>query len=630
MDSLTLIPIDYVMDALFVHEATPGHLGRFIQANDIACERLGYTREEFLQMSPGDIDDKTANIDIGPAIRALEAGETILFEQVHVTKNGQKIPVEIHARPVLWQGRPVVVSLVRDINARKRAENDLRVSEENFRAAFDQALVGQVIVSPDMRFLQVNQTFARMLGFTPSEIIGKSVASLTFSEDLTITNQAFAESLMGNESSYQLAKRYAHKDGHPVWVEISTVLLRNPDGTPKHFVTQVMDITQRRQTEDAIAQSQAHLEAEVQERTKQLQDSNAALQSFAYAASHDLREPLIKISAFGQRLEERYAPNLDAKGKQYLEIMQNASERMLRLIDDLLAYSRIGREANPRENVDTALVLKDVLSDLEVPLQESKAVIDIVGRFPVVEAHPTRIGQVFQNIISNAIKFCKPGTPPHIKITGSVQNGDGVIIFEDKGIGFDPQHADRIFTIFTRLHTRFEYPGTGIGLAICRRIVDQYGGSITGKGRPNKGAIFTIRLPTSQSPGRIHTMVIVDDHDVVRRGIEMAITKEKNIKIVGEAIDGKTALEIIESLKPDIVILDMNLPGGMDGKDIAQRITEVLPRTLIIGLSVGPHEIVGPLMIKAGARTYIKKDEPIRHLVEAIRRLLDESEDPNG
>lgn len=375
-----------------------------------------------------------------------------------------------------------------------KPKSEPQVEDEHFRLAFDHSLVGQAMVSPQGHFIRVNQNFADMLSWQPSDFIGRRVSDITHPDDIALTNNMFYETLANKVPSYRITKRYLDRNGKIVWGDVNTVLLRNADGSPKCYVSQILDISEQLKNAEIIRQHRDQLEDMVEERTKQLQDSNAALQSFAYAASHDLREPLIKITAFGQRLEERYSDKLDEKGKQYLDIMQTAAARMLRLIDDILQYSRVGREDSPMEDVDLNKTFADVLSDLEMSIQEAGAQIT-VGTLPTVRAHPHRMQQVFQNLISNAIKFRKPDVAPLIQVSSQISKDEATITVTDDGIGFDPKHSEKVFEIFTRLHTRFEYPGTGIGLAMCRRILAHYDGTIIAKGEPDEGTTFTITIP---------------------------------------------------------------------------------------------------------------------------------------
>jgi len=255
----------------------------------------------------------------------------------------------------------------------------------------------------------------------------------------------------------------------------------------------IRDVSEQKRT-------QMKLEAAVNARTKQLEASNRALESFAYAASHDLREPLNKIKGFGTRLQEKNASQLDEGGREYLNVMVTATERMTQLIDNLLSFARAGRTELPLMVVDLGRVLREALSDLEIRVQESKADV-VIGELPTVHAHSMQFRQVFFNLISNAIKFRHPERPLIIRITGTVEGNDAVISVQDNGIGFDQKHASKIFEVFTRLHTRFDFPGTGIGLALCRRLLEPYGATIEAFGEPDVGATFTIRIPlTPEAP----------------------------------------------------------------------------------------------------------------------------------
>lgn len=238
--------------------------------------------------------------------------------------------------------------------------------------------------------------------------------------------------------------------------------------------------------------------------TAELERNNSELQSFAYVASHDLQEPLRKIRTFSDRLQSTYAGALDERGLDYLRRMQHAAERMQVLIHDLLLFSRVTTQAQPVRVVSLHKVLDGVLSDLEVHIEEVQAQV-VVGYLPIIEADPTQMRQLFQNLLTNALKFHKPDQPPLILIRSEKVVGNGrnpycwQITVADNGIGFEEKYADRIFTIFQRLHGRQSYEGTGVGLAICRKIVERHHGYITAHSQPGEGATFIITLPERQN-----------------------------------------------------------------------------------------------------------------------------------
>lgn len=262
----------------------------------------------------------------------------------------------------------------------------------------------------------------------------------------------------------------------------------------------------------SIALAQAELlEQETQQRLE-LARSNSELQQFASIASHDLQEPLRKIQTFGNRLKNKYAEELTSQGLDYLERMQNAAERMQILIDDLLSLSRVTTKAQPFVAVNLNQITQEVLSDLEVRIQQCNNCVS-VSELPIIDADPVQMRQLLQNLISNALKFHHGEKPQAIKIySQKLENtedttGDSStlewfqLIVEDNGIGFDEKYLDRIFNVFQRLHTRSEYEGTGMGLAICRKIAERHGGSITGKSTLGQGAKFIVTLPKQQRKG---------------------------------------------------------------------------------------------------------------------------------
>jgi PAS domain S-box-containing protein len=260
------------------------------------------------------------------------------------------------------------------------------------------------------------------------------------------------------------------------------------------------DITERKRAEEALNRKAAELAR-----------SNAELEQFAYVASHDLQEPLRKIQAFGDRLKTKCdAINLQ-EGRDYLERMQSAAARMQTLINDLLTFSRVISASQPFVPVDLGGIVKGVLSDLEVRIEQTKAKVE-VGELPTIEADPLQMRQLFQNLIGNALKFQLPGAHPCVKIHakilkspfGATPEEDPYaeqceLSIEDNGIGFDERYLDKIFAVFQRLHGRNEYEGTGVGLAVCRRITDRHGGTIGAKSRPSEGAKFSITLPVHHS-----------------------------------------------------------------------------------------------------------------------------------
>lgn len=266
--------------------------------------------------------------------------------------------------------------------------------------------------------------------------------------------------------------------------------LQTVNGQVKEIIGIATDITQRVQAEEALRRY-----------ANELKRSNSELQDFAYVASHDLQEPLRKIRAFSDRLKARADSGLDDTSKDYIDRMQNAAERMQRLIEDLLTFSRVTTKAQPFRKVDLNVIVNDVLDDLELQIDEAKAQVE-VAELPTIEGERHQLRQVMQNLIGNALKYRKPDTAPQITITAKTLP-DSLppqieLVVKDNGIGFDSKYADRIFGLFQRLHPRHAYKGTGMGLAICRKIAERHQGTILAEGVSGEGATFTLRLPIEQ------------------------------------------------------------------------------------------------------------------------------------
>lgn len=277
------------------------------------------------------------------------------------------------------------------------------------------------------------------------------------------------------------------------------------------FVLTRLNLRNEAKYREELERQNETLASKVSERTQELtlysdelSRSNRELEEFAFVASHDLQEPLRKIQAFSDRLETMFKDELGEKGIDYIGRMKNAAQRMSNLINDLLEFSRVTTRGKDFDDTDLKGVVNDILSDLEVAINESNAQVE-VGELPVIQADKSQMQQLFLNLLSNAVKFRKPGEEPHISVMYEYKDefsedhnekvGWQIITIKDNGIGFSQEYADKIFVPFQRLHGRSEYKGTGIGLSVCRRIVERHGGIITAHSKDGEGATFIIKLP---------------------------------------------------------------------------------------------------------------------------------------
>jgi PAS domain S-box-containing protein len=374
-----------------------------------------------------------------------------------------------------------IVSTVSDITSRRQAEQALRDSEERFRTTFQLAASG-ISEVVDGRFVRVNRSLCEILGYPEEELIGKSVKEVSHPDDRDVTDAERRRIVRGEIESARFEKRYVRGDGTVVWCELAIALVRRADGTPRYEIGIFDDITERKAAEEAL--NEAH---------EELKRSNAELEQFAYVASHDLQEPLRMVSSYTQLLMRRYGERLDGDAREFTAYIVDGATRMKQLIEDLLAYSRVGTKGKDFKPAPVEASLRRAIVNLRAAIEESGAAVTY-DALPVVEADDTQLAQLFQNLIGNALKF-RSASVPRIHVSSIDRIEEWEITVSDNGIGIDPQYFERIFMVFQRLHNKVEYPGTGIGLAICKKVVERHGGRIWVESRPDEGSAFHFTLP---------------------------------------------------------------------------------------------------------------------------------------
>ncbi|MEC9250371.1 MAG: ATP-binding protein [Pseudomonadota bacterium] len=384
----------------------------------------------------------------------------------------------------------VLFSAHRNIS-RQRAQVT-QEAKQRFSQILMTAAEGIYGIDGEGRVTFINPRACEMLGYAEDELIGKVMHSMvhhSHRDGALYPKEDCPVHTAGVPIEETDKEVFWTKNGQPLPIEFATSPI-DADNPAAGAVITFRDITKRKRDEQALRRY-----------AQELKRSNAELQEFAYAASHDLQEPLRKIQAFGERLNNKYSPALDDTGRHYLERMVDAAGRMRRLIDDLLSYSRVNSKTTSYLPVELAGVVADVLSDLEPRIAAEDAKIR-VGELPAIEADPGQMHQLFLNLLANALKFRRPGVTPSITIEGNVEVGEAGAVarisITDNGIGFEPRHAERIFGMFERLHGREEFDGTGVGLATCRKIAERHSGELTAWGEPEAGAVFTLILPIRQ------------------------------------------------------------------------------------------------------------------------------------
>ncbi len=377
-------------------------------------------------------------------------------------------------------------------------EERLRETELQYENLFAEAPVACHEIDLRGVVVRVNPAECRLLGFIPEQMIGHPVWEFMALDEREKSETALRLKLAGEEALSRVEREYTRRDGATLFLDIHPKLIHNAAGQVRGIRSFMVDVTERRRAEQ-----------ELHRKAQELARSHAELEQFAYVASHDLQEPLRKIQAFGDRLKIKCADTLTDDGRDYLGRMQNAAARMQTLLHDLLALSRVASHPRPFEPVDLASVAWDVVSDLESRIEQLGGRVDVTP-LPVVLGDRLQMSQLLQNLIGNALKFHKPGRRPVVAVRAECvagENGNAGLcrlIVEDNGIGFDEKYRDRIFQVFQRLHGRNEYEGSGIGLAICRKIAERHEGSITAESVLGSGAKFTVTLPCVPVTGEHH------------------------------------------------------------------------------------------------------------------------------
>ncbi|MEQ8382723.1 MAG: PAS domain S-box protein [Coleofasciculus sp. A1-SPW-01] len=484
---------------------------RNVYANRSTVELLGYTPQDIQDIGTDFMSHLVHPEDI-PHILEHQKHLTTLTEDDHLTleyrmkhANGEwrwlRSRETVFSRTVA--GLPkLLLGIAEDITDYKRVEDVLRQTNEDLEQRVEQRTADLENAHKQLRFHVENSPLGviewdsqfrvqgwskqaeRILGWKAEEVLGKQFNDWQFvyPDDFEFVHQK-ALNLLNPESPPEIIEnRNLTKDGNVLYCQWYNSVLFDELNAVVSILSLVQDQTERK-----------HDEEQLQQLNQQLQRSNQELEQFAYVASHDLREPLRKIRSYSDLLVKRYQGQLDERADKYIGYITDSVIRMQALITDLLTYSRVSRNELVLEPTDLGEILQQTLTDLSPAIEENQAIINTT-HLPIVQANSLQIRQVLQNLIANAIKFSRE-QPPQIDIKADCQDNFWQISIQDNGIGIDPSYSDRIFAIFQRLHYREEYPGTGIGLAICQKIVERHGGKIWVESELGQGSTFYFTLP---------------------------------------------------------------------------------------------------------------------------------------
>ena len=426
-------------------------------------------------------------------------------ECVIIRKDGQRRIISKNADLLKNVNGDIIGGIESFEDITERVENQERIAKELHKNSAIASVVGQIVYEHYLPsdLIVWSGSFDTILGYTAEELGQDSHGWLdkVHPEDLKRVKEELSSAIQ-EDRQFDMEYRFRHKDGQYLWFHDRGVVKNMDDGTSSNIGV-MEDITERKRRYRELQEHAIELNASMDcleiERNKlveikeELQRSNKELEQFAYVASHDLQEPLRMIASYTQLLERRYHDLLDERGKKYIHFAVDGASRMQQLISDLLTFSRVGLAAKEFELIDSSEVYEQAISNLAVAIQESGASVNCDG-LPKVCVDESQLVQLFQNLISNAIKF-RGSDPPKVKIQAVEQEQEWLFSVADNGIGLDEQYQERIFLIFQRLHSRTDYQGTGIGLAVCKKIVERHGGRIWAESKDSAGSVFFFTIP---------------------------------------------------------------------------------------------------------------------------------------
>jgi PAS domain S-box-containing protein len=401
-------------------------------------------------------------------------------------RDGSQFPIDIRLSPLEDAEGILVTAAIRDISVRKRTEGAVRQSEEHFRLIVSNVKDYAILMlDPEGFVVSWNDGAEKINGYRAEEIIGQHFSRFYTAEDISSGKPAFELEQAAQDGRSEVEGWRIRKDGSRFLANVVITALRDEKGRLRGFGKIARDITERQKSEEQLMKT-----------VGELRRSNDDLQQFAYVSSHDLQEPLRMVSSFTQLLAKRYKGRLDSDADEFIAFAVDGCNRMQGLIQDLLSYSRAGTNGKALREISSEDALKMALTDLRGAVEQSGAVVTY-DSLPAITIDETQLTQIFQNLVGNGIKY-RRAESPEVHVSASKNGHEWIFSVRDNGLGIDSQYFDRIFILFQRLHGREEFEGTGIGLAICKKILERLGGRIWVESQPEKGSTFYFALPETE------------------------------------------------------------------------------------------------------------------------------------
>jgi PAS domain S-box-containing protein len=587
--------------------------GRLLYANPAAETAYGYSRDELLALTIFDL----RAFDGRPAVEAqmqTASASGVLFESWHRRKDGSRFPVEVSSRGVKVEGAELLVSVVRDITERKRAEEALRRSESRYRLLHESLRDGFVQVDMDGRILEFNEAYRELLGYPAEELRRATYAELTPERWHAMEERLVREQIVPRGYSDVYQKEYRRADGSIVPVELRTVLARDDAGQPIAMWAIVRDVTERKRAEEAVRQAD-------RQKTE-----------FLAVLSHELRNPLAPIRNSLHLLE--HAPRASPVAERAIRVLHRQVGQLARLVDDLLDLNRIshGKIQLQPARLDARDVVARVCDDARPGFEDrGVALVDRAHDEPLwLDADATRLAQMVGNLLSNALKFTPSGG--EVRVTVARQGDRCEIAVRDTGAGIAPADLERIFDPFVQAERTREqrHGGLGIGLALVRDLVRQHGGEIrAASDGPGRGATFVLDLPLAPAPatavpagpepgapGPLDILVVEDNEDARESLADLLTLSGHHVRL---AASGRAGLTAAAAAPPDVLLCDLGLPD-VSGLEVIQRLRTAGSAVFAVALTGYAQPDDRRLALSAGFDAHLSKPPELEELARLLRR----------